>query len=123
MLFGLLSFRCFQLFKNKFIILQDHNGIVESRTPTPTKLTNNPTHHHYRTTSLNIPNQSTNNALNSSPNNPSIAGSTAEFWSVARLSLDRTNDVLSRVPFYRHDISKHLHVFRHGDVTHTHGVG
>lgn len=106
-----------------FFLLQEHNAIIESRTPTPTKLGSNPTHHHYRTTSLNIPNQIASSTLNSSPNNPTITGSTAEFWSVARLSLDRTNDVLSRVPFYRHDISKHLHVFRHGDVTHTHGVG
>ncbi|KAJ6641983.1 SKI family transcriptional corepressor 2 [Pseudolycoriella hygida] len=101
---------------------EDHNGIVECRTPTPTKPPSNTIHQHYRTTSLNIPNQIVSNTLNSS-NNPTITGSTAEFWSVARLSLDRTNDVLSRVPFYRHDISKHLHVFRHGDVTHTHGVG
>ncbi|KAG4079907.1 hypothetical protein HA402_015038 [Bradysia odoriphaga] len=102
---------------------KDPNGTIESRTPTPTKLASSITHHHYRTTSLNIPNHIVSNTLNTSPNNPSITGGTAEFWSVARLSLDRTNDVLSRVPFYRHDISKHLHVFRHGDVTHTHGVG
>ncbi len=101
---------------------------MESRTPTPTKLASSTTQHHYRTTAaLNIPNhQIASNTANSSPNNSIITGSSAEFWSVARLSLDRTNDVLnlgSRVPFYRHDISKHLHVFRHGDVTHTHGVG
>lgn len=46
----------------------------------------------------------------------------AEFWSVARLSLDR-NEMVGRVPFYRDDISKHFQVFRHGESTHTHSIG
>lgn len=83
--------------------------MASSRTPTPMELNeehNNATsavsavqHHQQQSTTTN-----------------------AEFWSVARLSLDR-NEMVGRVPFYRDDISKHFQVFRHGEPTHTHSIG
>lgn len=42
--------------------------------------------------------------------------SNTELWSVARLSLDRS-EVVNRIPFYRNEITKHFQVFRHGEST------
>ena len=80
----------------------------------------------------------TTSQLNANQTQHNSSGSAAaEFWSVARLSLERSTaeDVMAaaavaaaaasttRVPFYRNDISKHFQVFRHGETTHSHGIG
>lgn len=89
--------------------------MASSRTPTPMEL--NEDHNNLTTASLvsTVTTQQQQQQQQSTTTN-------AEFWSVARLSLDR-NEMVGRVPFYRDDISKHFQVFRHGESTHTHSIG
>lgn len=45
-----------------------------------------------------------------------------DLWSVARLSLDRTDASNNETFYHRTDMSKHFQNFCHSDSSHTHGI-